>query len=412
MGVQVVSGGETVELDGRLWSFDPATMAPYSASAFVGADLVDPRAVWRTQRSVRTVVGFLARNIAQVALHGFTRESDGDRKRVAADTPLGRLLRRPSAATTPYEALHGVVVDMCLWERHASWITERDGRPELVRLPPQMWKFERDGLSAPTAIVAKLDEGAELKRIPLSQLFWLDGYPIPDASPLGTLTTLLEEEAESGRYRRDLWRRGARFGNLFERPLEAPQWSSKAKEEFRDSIQQFVADGSRAGQTPVLEDGMKFVELNGITPEAAQQLEARKFSINEVASAFFVPGVFVGVMEGNSSYNSVTGYREILYSDTLGPWFQQLGQAFNARVLPHPLVAAGSDDFAEFNVAEKLRMSFDEQAKIFQKAAGAPFMTRNEVRRVMNLRQLPGADGLVMPLNTDDGNDDDPKESE
>ncbi len=397
MGVQVISGGVPVTLDDRLWSLNPQTMAPWTPNAYVGSGTLDPITVWKTQRSVRTVLGFLARNIAQVMLHGFALEDDGDRERIR-DGRLAGLLKRPSPTTTPFEAMVGIVVDLGLWERHASWITEDDdGQPMLQRLAPNRWTFKRDGTTRPIAIVVQIVENEPAVELPLSEFLWLDGYPIPDAAPLCTLASLIEEERESSQYRVDLWRRGARMPGWIERPVDAPEWSPGGRDRFRSAFAEFARGGGRAGSSPVFEDGMQFHELSAITPEDAQQLETRKFSIVETASAFHVPSVFF--VTDNANYSNVTAFREILYSDTLGPWFQQIHQAYNARVLPHPLVAAEPGEFVEFNVAEKLRMSFDEQAKILQTATGGPIMTRNEARQVLNLPQLDGADELIVPLN-------------
>ena len=237
-------------------------------------------------------------------------------------------------------------------------------------------------------------------------MLWLDGYPVGGTSPLEALADMLAEERESSKYRRELWEGGARMPGWIERPADAPPWSVPAtaggesgRDRFRTGWQAYASGGLRAGRTPILEDGMKYhAEPGGITPESAQQLEARKFSIAETAAYFHVPPVFVGLLD-NANYSNVTAYREILYSDTLGTWLQQIQQAYNARLLTHPLIEASEDDFVEFNVAEKLRMSFDEQARIFQVATGAPIMLRSEARQRLNLPFIPGTDDLIVPLN-------------
>lgn len=411
MGVLVLVDGQPVTLDTRLWSWD-ATLNPWAPNSFVGNDWVDPVEIFRTQRSIRTVVGFLSRNIAQVALHAFRATDDGDRERVPANRTLPRLLREPSPTTTAFEHMRQLVVDLCLWDRYASLIEQVDGRIQVRRLPPDRWWFARRVDGSPSSIKVFDPERRSTRDIALSEALWFDGFPCDkETSPLAALLGLLEEEAESGRYRRELWLNGARFPGWIKRPASAPAWSSAAKTTFREGWQKYASGGVRVGHTPILEDDMEYHELqNGITPEAAQQLEARKFSIAEVAAAFYVPPVFVGVMD-NANYSNVTAYREILYSDTLGPWFVDIQQGFNARLLSHPLVLGTSDAFVEFNVDEKLRMSFDQRAKIFQTATGAPTMTRNEARRRMNLPAIEGADDLIVPLNVIEGGQASPTDS-
>ena len=403
MPVQVIVDGQPVTLDGRLWAFD-ATIRPLTSVAYIGSDLSDPIEVYRTQRSVRTVTEFLARNIAQIAIHPFAPQDNGDRIRLKKG-PLARLLRLPSHTATPFEFMHSLVLDICLFDRYASLIVETAGKPELVRLPPDTWVFKRDGLRRPVEIIHTNVAGKTVT-IPLSQVLWLDGYPVGGTSPLEALADMLAEERESSKYRRELWEGGARMPGWIERPVDAPPWAvpltpggESARDKFRTAWQTYASGGLKAGRTPLLEDGMKYhAEPGGITPESAQQLEARKFSIAETAAFFHVPPVFVGLLD-NANYSNVTAYREILYSDTLGTWLQQIQQAFNARLLTHPLIGADEADYVEFNVAEKLRMSFDEQARIFQMATGAPILARSEARQRLNLPYIPGTEQLILPLN-------------
>ena len=61
--------------------------------------------------------------------------------------------------------------------------------------------------------------------------------------------------------------------------------------------------------------------------------------------------------------------------------------------------------YVEFNVEERLRGRFEEQAEVTSKAVGAPWMTRNEARSMNNLPHVEGGDELVVPLNVSAGPD-------
>lgn len=400
MGVEIISGGSPVVLNSRIWSWNSSLQVIGSAASVsdLGAvDMRDPRYVWRTQRSVRTVVGFLAKNIAQVPLHGFLLEADGDRARIPAGAKLAQALDRPHPNVTPFEHMQRLVIDRSLWDRYAALKVETPDGVQLVRLPPHRWKFRRDGQDMPVAVQFTRSDGRVVEYT-LDTMLWTDAYSTGvDATPMDVLYDLLTEQHESGTYRTELWQNGARFPGWIERPETAPDWSSgTARTNFRTSWNDYASGGVKAGRTPILEDGMKYHELaNGVTPEAAQQIEARKLSISEVAAAFHIPPVFVGLLD-NANFSNVEAFREQLYSDVLGPDFMEISQAYNARFVPD----VGADgEFAEFNVAEKLRMSFEKQAAIFQTATGAPTMTRNEARRRQNLPRINGADELIVPLN-------------
>lgn len=419
MGVQVLVGGVPVTLDTRIWSWD-AQLNPVAPNSYVGSDWCDPVEVYRTQRSVRTVVGFLARNIAQVALHAFRSDDRGDRVRIESSRALPRLLAEPSATATAFTFMRQLVVDVCLWDRYCSLIeTTADGRIQMRRIPPDRWWFERSIDDAPRSIKVFDPERRDTVTVALTDALWFDGFPCDkETSPIAALLGLLEEERQSQLYRRELWANGARFPGYLYRPADAPRWDTprepggkSGRDRFRDGWQEYASGGLRAGRTPMLEDGMEYRELqNGITPEAAQQLEARKFSIVEVATAYHLPPMFAGVLD-NANYSNVEPFREILYGDTLGPWFVDIQQGFNARLLPHPLVRGTSDAFVEFNVGEKLRMSFDKQSRIFQTATGGPIMTRAEARRRLNLPYIEGTDELIVPLNVTEGGQASPTDS-
>jgi len=88
-----------------------------------------------------------------------------------------------------------------------------------------------------------------------------------------------------------------------------------------------------------------------------------------------------------------------LYQDSLGPWLAMIEEEIGLQLLPEFEDRDGV--YVEFNIAEKLQGSFEEQVKAYQSSVGAPYMTRNEARARMNLPRVedPGADQLVIPLN-------------
>ncbi len=104
------------------------------------------------------------------------------------------------------------------------------------------------------------------------------------------------------------------------------------------------------------------------------------------------------VAEGVVVHNSnIREQHKQLYQDCLGPWLQMIQQEIGLQLLGD----FGDTDglYVEFNLAEKLRGSFEERAAQIQSSVGAPWMTRNEARALDNLPALDDADQLVVPLN-------------
>lgn len=402
MTIFLQSGGVTEILNEPIQYVGTAYVGD-SITNYVGAaDLLNPDAIYRNQRAVRTVVNFIAHNAASVALQGYTVDEDDERKEVRTG-PVAATLASPDRVATAYEYQRDLFTDQLLWERFAAAKTRADdGGLVLTRIPPHLFRFRRVG-GRPVALVVGDRE------FPIDRFLWIDGYPASESSPMGHLQDLLLEEAESARFRADLWRRGAKMGGFVERPLDAPDWSPNARRRFMSMLdERYTGDGSRVGGTALLEDGMKYVAVTHMSSRDAQQIEARKLSTSEVAAAYQVPPVFVGVLD-NANYSNVKAYRQMLYSDVLGPLFTQSQQAWTKRV--------GDDlsgvDLIEHRTDVKLQVSFEEEAAMLQSAVGRPYMTVAEARKRRNLPFIEGTDELTVPLNVSvDGSEPDPTDED
>lgn len=360
----------------------------------------DYAAIYRHQPSVRTVVDFLARNVAQLALHTFRRVGDTDRERLTAH-PVAQLLSRPNSYTTQYRLIHSLVSDRGIYDR-CLWVKMRPtaGRPEIVRIPPRLWSIDDDdNWLSPSGFVIKGNRGKV--KIPAEQAVYFRGYNPQDEryglSPIETLRRALAEEYAAGQMREQTLRNGARASGYLTRPVGAPNWSDTAFNRFKDGWRNQYSGWSatEAGGTPILEDGMSFVPASQ-TAVDLQYVESRKLTREEVASAYFIPPPMIGILD-NASFSNITEQHKMLYQDTLGPMLQEIQQELMLQLV------GDFDDtenvYIEFNMAEKLRGSFEEQAAQLQTSVGAPFLTRNEARARANLPRIEGGDELVVPLN-------------
>jgi hypothetical protein len=140
---------------------------------------------------------------------------------------------------------------------------------------------------------------------------------------------------------------------------------------------------------------MEFIG-GGITPVQAQYLETRKLTREEVAAAFHIPLPMVGILD-HATFSNIEEQHKNLYQDTLGPWLEMIQQEIGLQLVPD-LDDTGKV-YVEFNLADKMKGSFEEQASSLQTSVGAPWLTRNEARARMNLPQIDGGDDLVTPLN-------------
>lgn len=384
--------------DGQLAALDRAQTSSLSSLRVTSSWTVSYEDIYRTQPHVRTVISFLARNIAQLGIHVFQRVSDTDRERLA-DHPLAALLARPNSRTTRYRLIDALVNDLGIFD-NAYWIKAKvDGQPHgLIRVPPKMvtplgenWMF---------ADKYRVKGGKGYKDFDPEQIVHFRGYNPSDSrvglSPMETLRQVLAEEYEAGRWREQLWRNGARFPGHIRRPA-GTSWTDTQRERFVNSWKGlYTGDGPAAGGTPILEDGMTF-EASGITPEQAQYLETRKLTREEVAAAFHIPLPMVGILE-HATFSNIEEQHKNLYQDTLGPWLEMISQEIALQLLPDVDTKPGI--YIEFNLAAKMQGDFSAESAALVSATGGPFMTPNEARARKNLPTIDGGDELLRPLNT------------
>lgn len=355
--------------------------------------------IYSKQPNVRTVVDFLARNIAQIGLHVFRRVSDHDRIRLA-DHPLANLLYSPNPSTTRYRFFENLMGDLGVYFG-AYWLKVRQPSLTLVRLPPEA--IQVSGGLVPVEFHWQLPNG-EIQHYGPEDIVHFGGYNpnflttgLVGLSPLETLRRILAEEAAAGAYRESYWRNSARIEGVITRPASAPKWTPPQQAQFRDQWTAKQTGEVASGKTAILEDGMDFTPTS-FSAKDSEYLSSRKLTTEEVARAFHIPLPMVGILD-HATFSNIKEQHKQLYVDCLGPWLVMIGEEIERQLLPE------FDDidrvYVEFNINEKLKGDFEEQAAAMQSLVGRPVMTLNEGRARLNLPSMadPKADEVAMPLN-------------
>ena len=358
----------------------------------------DYAAMYRTQPNVRVCVDFLSRNIGQLALQVFERNDATNGRDRNRDGGLAQLLAHPNPQCTPSRLISGTVADLSIFG-HAFWV--KIGRPgerrALWRVNPTTISIEA-GMLGPETYVWGNDQGTwNLKPDDVLHFRFYD--PESDwagCSPLETLRRTLAEERAASEHRLALWRNGARIAGVIERPKESGGWSDPAREKFRQQWEEKYTGPARAGRVAILEDGMTWKQA-AYSMADTEANDTRRLNIEEVARVYQIPLTNVGILE-HATFSNVREQHKQLYQDCLAPITVQLEDEVNLGLLPE--YHDPDRVYTEFNISEKLKGSFEEQARAIQVLVGGPVMTRNEGRSRLNLPHIEGGDELLMPMNT------------
>lgn len=196
---------------------------------------------------------------------------------------------------------------------------------------------------------------------------------------------------------------GARFFSQSSTPpgvLLSPKGklTDEVRKHLSESWMAATAGPHNAHRWPVLEDGFDLKQLSvGLTADQAQLIEAREFTITDIARWFGVPPHMIGETTKETSWGSGIEQMSIGYvTYTLLPWLKRWEQR-----IAHSLILDTRRYFCEFSVDALLRGTTRERYEAYQIAAGgnAPWMSRNEIRQLENLNPLPDLDEMLTPLN-------------
>ncbi|MBP1133717.1 HK97 family phage portal protein [Serratia sp. PL17] len=341
--------------------------------------------------SVWACIRLLSESISTLPLKVYVREADGSRK-LAQDHPAYQVLcRRPNLEMTPSRFMLLVVASICL--RGNAFVEKKMIGRKLVALDPLL----PQNMVVKRLPTGKLEytytENGTKRVIPVDRMMHIRGFGLDGVCGMMPLS--------SGR---DVF--GAAMAvdeaaaKIFENGLQSTGFlSSKTalnkeqRERLRKSLQSFIGS-KNAGKLMVLENELSYQNVT-MNPEAAQLLESRAFSIEEICRWFRVPPFMVGHVTKQSSWaSSVEGMNLIFLTNTLRPLLVNIEQEI-ARCL----LDGDEDYFAEFSVEGLLRADSVGRSAYYTTALQNGWMSRNDVRRLENLPPIPGGDIYTVQLN-------------
>lgn len=341
--------------------------------------------------AVWACVRLLSESVSTLPLKIYERQSDGSRK-PATNHPVYQVLcRRPNMEMTPSRFMLMLVASICL--RGNAFIEKKMIGSKLVSLIP---------LLPQNMVVKRLENGrleytytenGQKRVIPEKNLmhirgFGLDGVcgmmPMREGRDVIGAAMAVEESAAK------IFENGLQSSGFLsaEQALDAEQ-----RERLRGYMQAFTGS-KNAGKIMVLEGGLKYQNVT-MNPEAAQMLESRAFSIEEICRWFRVPAFMVGHADKQSSWaSSVEGMNLQFLTNTLRPLLVNIEQEISRCLLD------GNDDlFAEFSVEGLLRADSAGRSAYYTTALQNGWMSRNDVRRLENMPPIEGGDLYTVQLN-------------
>jgi HK97 family phage portal protein len=158
---------------------------------------------------------------------------------------------------------------------------------------------------------------------------------------------------------------------------------------LRDRFRKF-AGTENAGRALILDQGLTWTACT-MSPEDAELLASRRFTVEELARLFGVPPNLVGDLTNSSFTNSETMLRFFAQS-TLAQWCRKLEAAFAGQVFS---TAARATHEVEFDLAGLLRGDPEQRWASHKIAVEAGILTVDEIRAEEGYDPRPAGEIVV-----------------
>lgn len=170
---------------------------------------------------------------------------------------------------------------------------------------------------------------------------------------------------------------------------DKPMGKDQRKEAEGILAEKFVG-ALNAGRPMLLDNGLKWEQLS-LTPEDAQMLDTRRFSVEEICRVFGVPPHMIGHTENSTSWGTGLEQQTLGFQKfTLRRRLKRIEQALTKQLLTRADQINGVT--IEFNLEGLLRGDSAGRASFYQSGLNNGWMTINEVRSLENMPPVAGGD--------------------
>ena len=357
---------------------------------------------WNTRHAVRegyrastwvyNAVEIRRRAVASVPWHVETRNRDGEWER-APDHPLQSLIDDPNPEFSQRQMISRLVQWLDLGG-DGYWTKVRAGRPAV---PVEIWPLMPDAMKAipgnDMLIAGYRYENENVKADLNAEDVVHFVYPNPGdfyygMPPLRAAGMSVDIDTESQRYQKvSLQNRGIPDGvfTLEDEETTRDQYE-QAKDQVREQYQ--TKDAFRA---PWVVAHANWQQMS-LTPAEMDYIESRRFTREEILSAFNVPPPMVGIYD-NATLSNIETARKIFWLEGVVPLLEELCDQLNRALVPEFGRIADLRITYDLTNVDALREKFDDKVKAAEVLwkMGTPLNQINQ-RLELGLDEVPGGD--------------------
>ena len=299
-----------------------------------------------------------------------------------AEHPLLDLIARPNQRAARAVFLETLYGHLLMAGNAYVELVEAGNARELHLLRPDRVSVVADAAGWPVALEHR--EGAAKRRVALGD----DGtalhvrlfHPLDDhygMPPLQAASMALDIHNAAARWNKALLDNSARpSGALVYAPKEGGNLSEEQYERLKEELAEGYSGASRAGRPMLLEGGLDWKAM-GLTPKDMDFIEAKNAASRDIALAFGVPPMVLGI-PGDNTYSNYQEANRALYRLTVLPLagriLGELGNWLGARF--------GGRLRLDYD-ADKVEGVAAERAALWARIGAADFLSEDEKREAV-----------------------------
>ena len=356
--------------------FGPAqTVSPQTALTF--------SAVWAAMR-------LLSESISTLPVGVFRRENNGDNIEVVSD--LSFLVKyQPNSYQNKITFYEKVIMDMLSdGNSYVQIVRNRNGRV-LELLPLNYGDVETYTLDNKLYYTdEKSGQTHDSENIlHFKMITGPDG--ITGLSPIEQCRKAIGWGMDVQEYSSTFFKNGGKLSGILESDRSL---SEQAIDRLRNSFNKNYGTLSGSNQTAVLEEGLKYKSIS-VTPDQAQFLASRQFSVEEVARIFGLPPHLLRDLS-KSSFNNIEMQSQEFVSYSLMPYISKIELEMSLKLFRRNAIGR---EYIKFNVNALLRGNVKDRADYYKTAITNGWMSINEVRQKEDLNKIDSGDENYLQMN-------------
>jgi HK97 family phage portal protein len=342
-----------------------------------------------TLTAVWCAIRLLSESVSSLPCSVYTKQANGDKVEDTKSRIYNLLKYRPNNYQNKITFFEYIMMSICTdGNSYVQIVRDGSGRPsQLIPISPDTVDVViNDG-----ELFYQIDSVGILDSADVLHFKTLTDDGINGISPIDQCKKALSWGLNLEEFGDTFFKNGAKPSSVLstDRAL-----SEQAIERLKNSFSNTYAKLKNSNSTIILEEGLAFKPIS-ISPEQAQFLASRKFSIEEVARCWNIPPHMLKDLS-KSSFNNIEMQSQEFVTYTLKPYITRLENEMNYKLFRTNEIGK---TFIEFNLNGLLRGDVKTRNEAYKTAITNGYMSINEVRQKENLNSIEGGDKHFMQLN-------------